>query len=424
MFSQIISIIIFVVTIVLFVSRLIPGSVTAVLGCALFVIFGICSLEEAFSGFANSTVILIFGMMVVGIAVSETGLADLIGKKAVQISRHNERIFILLVGSTAALLATFLSNTAVLAIFLPLIGEISQANKKMNRMNVTLPIAMAVMYGGASTLIGSTPQLMANGILSEMNITKLNMFDLTLPGFLLFVVFMLYVMFIGYPLGKKIWGNRTNGESEAALQPEDTRKYDKKNMIIMAVILTAMIVFFVGGWIDVSLTAVMGAVLCIITGCVSCKSIDKKMNWSVLFMLAGCLGIATGITKGGAVELLGDALTKYVTSRLSSIWIFAVFVIVTMIVSNFVSNTSAVAITLPIALSVCAKQGLNSSLFVIGVVFAASLSYSSPLAGPQPAMTLVAGYRFSDYFRYTWLLNILVLLVVIFLFPLFIPLYS
>ena len=145
------------------------------------------------------------------------------------------------------------------------------------------------------------------------------------------------------------------------------------------------------------------------------------MDWSVVFILAGCLGLATGLTKSGAGELMADALTG-VFSFASPIIIFAFFVLITMIISNFITNSTAVVIVLPLVLSLCNANGFDPIPYTLGVVYAANLTFSTPLANAQTAMTLVAGYKFSDYIRYTWLLDILVFAAIVIAVPLFFPL--
>ena len=145
------------------------------------------------------------------------------------------------------------------------------------------------------------------------------------------------------------------------------------------------------------------------------------MDWSVVFVLAGCLGIASGITKGGAGDLIGSALSNVLGEGVPVFVIFAIFVIVTMIVSNFITNSTAVVIVLPIALALCNNYGYNPVTFTLGIVFAANLTYSTPLANAQTAMTLVAGYKFSDYIRYTWPLALIVITEILVFVPLFFP---
>lgn len=422
MSPAIISLIILVVCIVLFIARPIPNAATACLGCLLFALTGVCDFSAAFSGFSNSTVILMFGMMVVGIAMMDTGAANLVGQKVAKLSGHKEKLFILLAGLTSAVLSTFLSNTAVIAIFLPIIASIANSDKNMNRMNITLPVTLGAMFGGVCTLVGSTPQLTANGILSEMSGTEIGMFDYTLPGVCITAVYVLFVLTIGHKIGNKVWGNREAVEIKESETVVEEVKINKKKMIIMLVIFILTIISFIGAWIPTQTTAVIAALLCIITGCTTQKSVIKNMDWSVVFVLAGCLGLASGITKGGLGDMIGQALSGVVESGIPVVVLFAIFVIAAMLVSNFITNSTAVVIILPVALSLCMANQLNPIAFTLGIVFAANLTFSTPLANAQTAMTLVAGYKFSDYIKYTWLLDILVILSILVFVPLFFPL--
>ncbi len=424
MTPAIISTCIIILCIVLFITRLIPNAVTACLGCLLFAITGICTFDQAFSGFSNSIVILVFSMMVLGIAMEDTGAAKLIGVYVTKWSKNNERLFILLAGTVSALLSTFMSNTAVIAIFLPIIESVSRSSKSMGRKNLTLPVTMGAMFGGVCTLVGSTPQLTANGILSEMTGKELGMFDYTLPGIIIFAVYMLFAQFIGYRSGKKIWGDdATIVDAETGENTVDTKvDVDKRKIAVILVIFALTIISFIGAWISAAMTAVIAAILCIITKCTSTKNVFKRMDWSVLFILAGCLGLASGIAKGGVGELLAEVMSNIFVPSIPAIIIFAIFVLLTMLISNFITNSTAVVIVLPIALAICAARGLNPLTFTLGIVYAANLTYSTPLANAQTAMTLVAGYKFSDYVRYTWPLALMVYLAIVAVVPIFFPL--
>ena len=381
-------------------------------------------MEEVFSGFSDSILILVFGVMVVGIAMMDTGVAEFIGKWVTKASAHNERLFMLIAGVTAGLLSTFLSNTAVIAIFLPIIDSVAKTDKKMNRLNLTLPVSMGAMFGGVCTLVGSTPQLTANGILDKMMGTQIGMFEYTLPGVIVFVLYLIYIETIGYHFGNKIWGNRiVDTAKETEKQEEQPQKtYNKKSMVFMISIFVFMIVMFIGGWLDTEVTATIAAILCIITKCTSVKKVFQKMDWSVLFILAGCLGIGAGIKNSGVGELIGSAMSGFVESGIPVVAVFAIFIVVTMVISNFITNSTAVIIVLPVALSLCLTQGFNPQPFTLGIVFAANLTFATPLANAQTAMTLVAGYKFSDYFKYNILLELLVAASIIIFVPMIYPL--
>ncbi len=419
MTPAVISLIILAACIVLFITRPIPNAATACLGCLAFALTGVCTIGEAFSGFSNSTVLLMFGMMVVGIALMDTGAAKLIGNYVAKVSRGKEKLFIFMAGISSAILSTFLSNTAVIAIFLPIIASIVQSEPSMSRKNMTLPVTMGAMFGGVCTLVGSTPQLTANGILQEMTGLELKMFDFFLPGVCLTAVYMLFVLTIGHKIGNKVWGGSDSVTEEDAPVNMEEVTVNKRKLITMIIIFFITIVLFIGDWIPTATTAILAALLCIVTKCTSQKSIIKHMDWSVVFILAGCLGLASGLTKGGAGELMSEGITKILSPDVAPILIFAIFVFATMLVSNFITNSTAVVIFLPIALALCQPYGINPLPMTLGIVYAANLTFSTPLANAQTAMTLVAGYKFSDYIRYTWILDILVFLTILITVPLF-----
>ena len=424
MTPAVISIIILVVCIVLFITRLIPNAATACLGCLLFALTGVCTFDQAFSGFSNNIVILMFGMMVMGIAMEDTGAAKIIGRYVTKWSKNNERMFMFLAGTVSAALSTFMSNTAVIAIFLPIIESVSRSSNLMGRKNLTLPVTMGAMFGGVCTLVGSTPQLTANGILSEMTGQELGMFDYTLPGVIIFAVYMLFIQFIGYRSGKKIWGDDAGDVDLGASDviTEENYTVNKRKLILMLAIFVITIVLFVGAWVSAAMTAVISAMLCIVTGCTNTKVVFKKMDWSVVFILAGCLGLASGIAKGGVGDLIADLMSDILVPEIPAIVIFAIFVLLAMLISNFITNSTAVVIVLPIALAVCQARGLSPLAFTLGIVYSANLTFSTPLANAQTAMTLVAGYKFSDYIRYTWPLALLVYLSIVIFVPLIFPL--
>ena len=107
---DVISLIIFAFCIVLFVWDKLPMATTAILGCALMVIFGVCKFSVAFGQFSSSTVILTIGVMVIGAAISETGLAATIGNWIVRISKGSEVKLIIGTYLVSAAMSAFLTN--------------------------------------------------------------------------------------------------------------------------------------------------------------------------------------------------------------------------------------------------------------------------------------------------------------------------
>ena len=100
MTPQLTALIILIACVILFLTEWIPSALTSVIACLAFAMTGVCTFSEAFSGFSNSTVILVFGMMVIGDAMFASGVAHEIGKWVVRVVGNSERRFILIGGLT------------------------------------------------------------------------------------------------------------------------------------------------------------------------------------------------------------------------------------------------------------------------------------------------------------------------------------
>lgn len=401
--TSIIALIILAISIFFFVTNLLPAPLVGVGSCFFMVLFKVCSFNEAFSGFSDSIVILMASSMVIGIAMFETGVAKLVGRTVIKFSHNDEKLFLMLSMTVAGIMAMFLANTAILASFIPIINSVCKTSNKMKFKNLLLPIACAVMYGGQCTLIGCTPQLTANALLSKMVGIEMGMWTLTPIGIVLFVVFLLYIYFFGYERGKKIWADSMDDDIELendyayVLQ----KKYDKKNIVIMFIICVIMLFLYISNIIPIAMTALFSAMLCILFKLITVEDVVKKLRWDTVVFLASCLGIANALTVSKVGNLMGEYMAIILRGYNNQIVILTLLVILTLFISQFVTNSTAIIITLPIAFSLCDTYNFNHLMFTIGITYAASIACLTPLAAAQITMTQVARYKFSDYFRYS-----------------------
>lgn len=428
MTPQLTALIIIVACVILFLTEWIPSALTSVLACLAFAMTGVCTFSEAFSGFSNSTVILVFGMMVIGDAMFASGVAQEIGKWVVRVVGNSERRFILIGGLTSAIMSMFLANTAVIAMFIAIMNSVAISNRNMKLKNICLATCMGSMFGGACTLVGSTPQLTVQSILEPQTGLTFSMWDFLPVGALLTVLYLIYVLVIGYPLGKKIWGTAdvsdegtlsAAGADNITASEENAVVGSRKKQIIMLAILGLMIVLFTTEIVSNAVTACICASLCVITGCTSEKRVMKNMDWPVLFRLAGCLGIGAGIDASGCGELIAGAFMSVFGSDVSPFMLLAGAVFMSIVISNFISNSTAAFIVLPPVLAICSEYGFNPMAFAMGISYGVSLCFATPLANAQTGMTMVAGYKFNDYIKYNFLLEVVVFIGIVLFVPLF-----
>lgn len=408
-----------------FLTEWIPLALTGFAGCLIMVLLGVCSFEDAFSGFSSDIVLLMSSAMVIGIAMFQTGAAQIVGRMVIRWSRGNERIFLGVSCVVAGCLSMFLANTAILAIFFPIIESVCTASPAMRRRNLVLPIACAVMFGGACTLVGCTPQLTANGLMRSMVGEEMGMWTLTAPGVCLFVLFLLFAVTLGYWQSRRLWSGRK--ELAMAIDADQAitvvhAAYEKRKLIPMFGILGLMVFFYATSLVPTAITAMGAAVLCLVTRCCSTHDVVREMPWESVVFLATCLGLAQALTVSGAGELLGNIVAALLGDVTSPMLIFAVLNLLALFISQFITNSTAIIIVLPIALSLCTQYGFAYMPFCVGITFSASIACCTPLAASQITMTQIAGYRFSDYLKYGWNLSLLGYAGILIFVPLFYPL--
>ncbi len=437
MTPAIISLIVFGICVVLFLWNKLPIATTALLGLVAMILLDVCTFSEGFKNFAGSTVVLICAMMVVGQAAFDTGLAQLVGNKVIGLAKGNERLIVILGTLITGLISAFLSNIATLAIMISIMTSVCASNNAVRFKNVIMPISMAAVIGGAATLVGSTTQLTGQGIL-ETYLGEGNGFDFftfMVPGFIILAVLILYVGFIGYPLGKKIWGGRED-YSKPPVMDENAKKADAKDfkkskMIIMAVIFIATLVLFVFADpikenlipnFSIAMVSLIAALACVLTGCITHKNAMKSINWSLALWFCSSLGIAEALNVSGGGELLANWFIGLFGENVSAFTLYAAFVIFVVVLTQFLSNSTVLTIALPIALPLATELGYNPFPFAVGMTIGAAMAVSTPLANTTIGMSMVANYKFSDYIKYAAPANLIALILTLAIVPLLWPL--
>lgn len=431
MTPAVLSLIIFGICVVLFIWNKLPISVTALIGLIAMVLTGVVSFSDGFKNFGCTTIVLICAMMVVGKATFNTGLAQLVGEKVISLAHGNERLIVILATALTAACSAFLSNIATLAIMISILTGICAGNKKVKFMNVILPVSMASVIGGAATLIGSTTQLTAQGILEEYLGKGFAFSTFAIPGGLICLVLVLYCGFIGYPLGKKIWGDRPEyNETPANETGEKAPEPNHAKMIVMSFIFVLTIAMFICcDWIkkiipnmNIAMVSLVACVLCILTGCIDHKSAIKSVNWTLAIWFCASLGMATGLEKSGGGELIATKFIGLFGEDASPFILYTAFLILVVVLTQFLSNSTVLAIILPVVFSITGKLGLNTFSFAVGLTIAGAMAVATPLANTTIGMSMVAKYRFSDYFKYAGPFTLMALAILLLLVPVLWPL--
>ncbi|MEN8144855.1 MAG: SLC13 family permease [Gemmatimonadota bacterium] len=168
--------------------------------------------------------------------------------------------------------------------------------------------------------------------------------------------------------------------------------------------------------------SMLGGVAMIAFRCLSPGDAKRSIDWSVLLMIGSALGLAAALRASGAADLLAAGIVG-AARGLGPVGVLGAIFLAALILTEFVTNTAAVALMFPIALSAAASLGVDSRPFVVAATLAASLSMATPIGYHTNLMVYgPGGYSFGDFAKVGVPLQIVVGLLALLLIPIVWPL--
>jgi di/tricarboxylate transporter len=155
---------------------------------------GVLTMGEALAGFSDSNIVLIAALFVIGDGLVRTGIAQRLGDWLIVKAGNSEiRLIVLLMIVVCGLGAT-MSSTAVTAIFIPVVLRISQT-AGIGPSRLMMPLSMAALISGMTTLVATAPNLVVNGELERHGIEGFRFFSFTPFGLPILVLGIIYMSF-------------------------------------------------------------------------------------------------------------------------------------------------------------------------------------------------------------------------------------
>lgn len=182
--------------IILFITEWLRVDVVAIGVMVALMLTGLLSPPAALAGFSNSAVLTIGALFVVGGGIMHTGLAGLIGRRILNIAGNSEVRLIVVIMVAVAMLSGFMSDTGTVAVLLPAIVMLARS-ANISPSKLLIPLSFGSLLGGATTLIGTPPNLIVSDLLRQENLAPFGFFDYTPIGLLLMMGGILFMVFIG-----------------------------------------------------------------------------------------------------------------------------------------------------------------------------------------------------------------------------------
>ena len=380
-----------------FVTEIIPLAITATAGAIACGVLGFIPVKSVFSGLSNSTVVLFAGMFVVGAAMFHTGLAQKVGATVVKMAGTSENSLMFGIMLVGASLSSVLSNTGTAACLLPVVLGICTA-AKIPASRQLMPLAFACGVGGIITLVGTPPNIIAAGALKAAGFEPFGFFEFAWIGIPLTFAGIVYMMFLGKYLLPKV---ELSADQEIEQEIEASTANPTKQIIagtILAVVIVVMALDLKGFTLEMA--AITGAVVCVLTGCLTEKQAYASIDWVTIFLFAGMMPVSAAMDKTGAGKLIAEWVVGIMGGAPSPLFVTAILFILSCGLTQFMSNTASAALLCPIGVSIAKQLGASPQAVLMAIAVSASCAFATPVGTPPNTLVLgPGGYKFMDYVK-------------------------
>lgn len=414
-------------------------AITALLPLVLFPLLGISPIVETARAYAHPLIFLFLGGFLMAQSMQRWGLSRRVALAIVRLSGDRPSGIVAAIMAATALLSMWVSNTATAMMMLPIGQAIVQAANRQPDdamagqrqafcTALMLGIAYAATIGGMGTLIGTPPNALFAGFMSETYGIEVSFARWMLIGIpaviVLFPLAWLVLTRIAFSLPRRLPG-LSETSLDQTIGQGSRMSSDEKSV--------AALIFLAGaGWVlrpfiesllpglmlsDAGIAIAVAIALFLVPS----KTVPgrnllswdeaRDVRWDVLILFGGGLALADAIASTGLATWIGEASSAFAALP----WIALILLVTTVIVflGELASNTAMAAVFLPVAGAAAMGLGASPALLTMSVALAASLGFMLPVATPPNAIVYGSGaITMQDMLRAGMLLDVIGIIAV------------
>ena len=403
------------------VFEVVPIGITSLAIGVLQAMFLIRSARDAFTDFMVPSVMFIFASIMIGLVFTKTGLTRRLAYKMLVIVGEKTSMIYLGCFVVTAALTHIMAHTAVAATIYPLLVSIyslyGEGDKK-TKFGKGLFIGMAYVAGAGSivTLLGAARGAVALGFYKDIVGADISFFQLTwymfpvgwIMAFLLWGFFMVFFK----PEKKVIPGLRDRARRLNAELGPLTRNEIMATLIVGACIVTMALQPYVSFLQPINKTAIIlvSTILFFITGIMDIDDLES-IPWNIILLFAGAMSIGNCLWQTGAANWM--AVNWLVMFQNANWFVFVMSIaFFVMMMTNFIMNVAAIAISLPVALVIAPYLGVASEVILFVALVTAGMPFLL-LVGAAPNAIAYDSKQFTtgEFFLYGIPASIILMIV-------------
>jgi sodium-dependent dicarboxylate transporter 2/3/5 len=404
------------------VFEVVPIGVTSLVIGITQALFMIRPAKVAFKDFMDPSVLFIFASLVIGLVFNKTGLTKRMAYKMLAIVGEKTTTIYLGVFLLIAVLTHIMAHTGVAATIYPLLLAIYGLygeGEKPTKFGKGLFIGMAYVCGAGSiiTLLGAARGIVALGFFQEMAGKEVSFFGLTYymapVGWLMVFLLWLFFVILFRPEKSVIHGLRERvSELSAALGP-----ISRKEILALAIVIGAIVIMSLQVMIpplralDKSAIFLVSTVLFFVLKILDIDDLEL-IPWNIILLFSGAMSIGFCLWETGAAQWM--AVNWLAMFREANWFVFVLSIaFFVMVMTNFIMNVAAIAISLPVALVIAKYLGVAPDVVLYASLATAGMPFVL-LVGAAPNAIAYDSKQFTsgEFFKYGLVASLILMLVI------------
>lgn len=371
--------------------------VTALLIPVLGVMLGLIKNTNPFNSFSNPIIYLLLSGLIIAQAFRKHELDKLLSLKVLALSNGSLKRVLFYLMSISALLGMWMSNTATIALLIPVILSISTKLKTKTEKNYTamflLSTGFASAIGGLSTILGGNPNAITAAFLN--NVINFEFIDWSIIGFPISLI-LFFVAYLSFSNIYKLKNEKVAlGELKKEARKRKLNDQQKKLLLIfiptiLAWLFGAKLFSFLNLPNDFFRTEVIGLTSAILLFTFKILSWDdvRGIPWEIFLLMGGALTLGQILIDTGVASLLAIGVFSKISFFPSPLILFFI-ILFSMVLSNLVNNSSTTIILVPVLMQAFSFLNIDLRLMAMAVAMATAISPLTPIA--MPGFSLIYG---------------------------------
>lgn len=385
---------------ILWITELIPLAATGILVIIIQPLLGTLPADEVFSAFGSQAVFFLIGAFILAAAIEKYGLHKRLALRLLGFFVKKPRLLSLGIMASCTLLCFIMPEHGVAALFVPIVTSILLVMKVAPRQSnfgkvCLLSVAYGCSIGSLGTLVG--------GARNPLTITLLSTLDPPITvTFLDWMVYAMPVVFIAFPL---VWvilnlafpievTSIENVRQEIKEQRAKIGRLTGSQLTVIGIVgLTVFLWVFVSYpiYFGLAVIALTGSLLLFFTRKISWRDVEVRVPWGIILLYGGAITLGVGMQKTGAGAWIAYRIFESAGDQ--TLLVILVLIVLTILLTEFMSNVAAVAILLPIGFSIAAEvPGVSPLLAAMLIALSGGLAFMLVISTPGNAIAYSSGY--------------------------------